>query len=305
MNFDFGDVLTQAWKITWKHKVLWAISILPFLTMSLFLPFWLILLFQKNVDFNAISTWMENPVYMGIAIFVYLVVMILSVFLQMASRSSLTLGVYRAEAILAPVTFVDLIRDGFRYFWRFLGISLLISVGVMVVFITFFVVMGGLSLVTMGFAMLCIQPLFILLIPLFLLVMALMEQSESALVADELNVTDALKRAYELIKANVWKYVLISLIVYFGMNILLSIVTFPLMIPMFFFMMRSMEAGPDFNTMIRMQAVFGVVILPLMALVHGFSLTYMKSAMMLTYLRLTRPALSLSPLLPGTVEATA
>ena len=53
----------------------------------------------------------------------------------------------------------------------------------------FFVVLGALSVVTMGFAMLCIQPLFILLIPLFLLVMALMEQSESAIVADELNVT--------------------------------------------------------------------------------------------------------------------
>ena len=60
MDFDFGDVLTRAWKITWKHKVLWIISGLPFFTMFLMLPFWLILLFQKNVDFNAISTWMES-----------------------------------------------------------------------------------------------------------------------------------------------------------------------------------------------------------------------------------------------------
>jgi uncharacterized protein (DUF2062 family) len=62
MHFDFGDVLTRAWKITWKHKVLWILSVLPFLTMFLLLPFWLILLFQKNVDFNAIATWMENPI---------------------------------------------------------------------------------------------------------------------------------------------------------------------------------------------------------------------------------------------------
>ena len=304
MNFDFGDVLTRAWKITWKHKVLWAISILPFFTMLLFLPFWLILLFQKNVDFNAISTWMENPAYMTIAIFVYVVVIVFSVFLQIASRSSLTLGIYRAEAVLQPLTFVDLIRDGFRYFWRILGTSLSIGTGIMVLFIALFVILGALSVVTMGFAMMCFQPLFILMIPLLLLVMALMEQSESAIIADELKVMDALKRAYELIQSNFWKYVLITLIVYFGMNILISMVTFPLMIPMFFFMVRSMEAGPDFNTMIRMQAVFGVVILPLMALVQGFSLTYMKSAMMLTYLRLTRPALS-SPLFPGTVEAIA
>ena len=130
------------------------------------------------------------------------------------------------------------------------------------------------------------------------------ENVENYLSADELNVMNALKRAYELIRSNFWKYVLITLSVYFGTNILISMVTFPLMIPMFFFMMRSMETGLDFNTMIRMQAVFGVVILPLMALIQGFSLTYMKSAMMLTYLRLTRPVPSTS-FLPGTVEATA
>jgi hypothetical protein len=187
MQFDFGDVLTRAWKITWKHKVFWIISVLPFLTMFLLLPFWLILLFQKNVYFNAIS----------IAILVYLTI-----------------------------------------------------------------------------------------------------------IADELKVMDALRRTNELIKSNIWKYVLITLIVYFGMNILISTVTFPLMTPMFFFMMRTMQAGPDFNTMIRIQAVFGVVILPLMAILQGFSLTYIKSAMMLTCLRITRPVPS-SPLLPGTVEVPA
>jgi len=197
MQFGFGDVLTRAWKTTWKHKVLWIISVLPFLTMFLLLPFWLILLFQKNVDFNAMSSWMENPIYRTIAILVYL-----------------------------------------------------------------------------------------------------------AIIADELKVINALRRAYELIKSKIWKSMLITLIVYFGMNILISMVNFPLMIPMFFFMMRTMQAGPDFNTMIRIQAVFGVVILPLMALLQGFSLTYIKSAMMLTCLRLTRPAASL-PLLSGTVEAPA
>ena len=305
MQFDFGDVLTRAWKTTWKHKVLWIISVLPFLTMFLLLPFWLILLFQKNVDFNAIATWMENPIYRMIAILVYLAVIALSVFLQILSRSALTLGIYMAEAVLQPLTFVDLLRQGFlRYFWRILGISLLVAGGTMVAFLAFFVLLAALSVVTMGFAMLCVQPLFILMIPLFLLVMAVTEQSESAVIADELKIMDALRRAYELIKSNIWKYVLIALIVYFGMNILISMVIFPLMIPMFFFMMRTMQTGPDFNTMIRIQAVFGVVILPLMALLQGFCLTYMKSAMMVTYLRLTRPAPS-SPLLPGTMEVPA
>ena len=28
MNFDFGDVLSRAWQIIWKHKVLWIFGIL-------------------------------------------------------------------------------------------------------------------------------------------------------------------------------------------------------------------------------------------------------------------------------------
>jgi hypothetical protein len=61
------------------------------------------------------------------------------------------------------------------------------------------------------------------------------------------------------------------------------------MIPMFLFMMRNMESGaPDFNNLMRMQAIFGVVILPVITLVQSFVLTYMKSALTVTYLRLTR-----------------
>ena len=51
-----------------------------------------------------------------------------------------------------------------------------------------------------------------------------------------------------------------------------------------------------------MQVIFGSVLLPVMALVQGFSLTYMKSAMMLVYLRLTRSQASSAPVL---LEANA
>ena len=28
MNFNFGEILTRAWQITWKYKVLWIFGIL-------------------------------------------------------------------------------------------------------------------------------------------------------------------------------------------------------------------------------------------------------------------------------------
>jgi hypothetical protein len=38
MNFDFGEVLSRAWQITWKHKVLWIIGILFAFFISTMIP---------------------------------------------------------------------------------------------------------------------------------------------------------------------------------------------------------------------------------------------------------------------------
>ena len=53
MNFDVGEVLSRAWQITWKHRVLWIIGILfGFFVSTMFLlmffPFLLPLLIQNS-----------------------------------------------------------------------------------------------------------------------------------------------------------------------------------------------------------------------------------------------------------------
>jgi len=35
MALDFGEVLTRAWKITWKHKILWAFGLVTMLMLGL------------------------------------------------------------------------------------------------------------------------------------------------------------------------------------------------------------------------------------------------------------------------------
>jgi hypothetical protein len=290
MNLEIGEVLSRAWQIIWKHKVLWAMSLLPFLISILFLPIWLILVFQRDFDIDQLSTRMQSPVFTTLAIVFYLAMIVASIFLQIASRSSVTLGIYRAEAVRQPFAFMDLLKDGLQYFWRIMGMVLLIGAGIIAAFIAFFLVLGALSFVTMGLAALCMQPLFFLLIPFMWLVMAFMEQSESAIIADGMSVMGSIQQAYALIKANIWKYVLLTIILYVGVGLLTSLVMVPLMIPMFIFMTRNFDASMDFNHMLRLQAVFGMVVLPIMIVIQSLSLTYIKSVMVLVYLRLTRPA---------------
>lgn len=302
MNFDFGEVLGHAAQITWKHKILWLITALPFLIPFLLLPLWLALVFTQDFDPERLAGLIENQNVFPFLIILYLVVLIISVFLQILSRASVTLGVYKVETSIQPINLGDLLTSGLQYFWRILGVSLLIGAAFIAFFIIFTVIVAVLSAITMGLAAFCLQPLFLLMIPLILLVMVVMEQAEAAVVADNMGVTDALGRGYELLKANIGKYILVALILYFGMNILISFITVPLMIPMFWLMTRNMEAGMDFSNMIRMQAAFSVVIIPLMTLVQAVALTYMKSAMIVMYLRLTRPLVSSQPVL---LEATA
>jgi hypothetical protein len=290
VNVELGEVFARAWNITWKNKVLWVISALPILISFLIFPVWFFIVFMGRFDLTRMPRVFENSGFAILAVLFYLIVFTASFVLQIISRSSATLGIYRVEAGVQPITFMNLIRDGFQYFWRFLGISLLLALAVMAFFLVFLACITAVSIVTMGIGAICVQPLFLLFIPLALLGMAFMEQAEAAVVADGLGLTDAVKRGYELIRANLLTFALITVVIYFGMTILMSIIVFPFMLPMFFFMMRNMETTgmPDFNNIFRIQALFMVLLFPVMGALQGVMLTYLKSAMMVAYLRLTR-----------------
>jgi hypothetical protein len=140
----------------------------------------------------------------------------------------------------------------------------------------------------MGLGAICIQPVFLLVIPLMLLAFAFLEQSEAAVVVDGMGVMDAARRVIELIKSHVWKYLLVTFVIYFVLNMLVSMLMLPFMLPMSLLAINDVQGAMDFDNIMKFQVVFAVIMFPLMAMVQGFVLTYMKSAMVVMYLRLTR-----------------
>lgn len=303
MKVELGEVLTRAFQITWKNKVLWAISALPILASFLIIPIWLFMAFAGDFDTGRMPRLFENEGFIILAIFFYVIVFAISLVLQIISRSSGTLGVYRAEAGIQPITFMDLLKDGFSYFLRILGISLLAASVYIAFMLVFFACTTIASIATLGLASICLQPLFLLLFPLILLLMTFMEQAEAAVVVDGLSLVDAAKRSYDLVRANLLTFTLLIVVIYFGMTMLSSFIVIPFMIPMFFFMIPGLESGMlDFSNIILLQAIFMAVLLPIMAVVQGVSLTYLKSAMMVTYLRLARPASAPQPALQEVVS---
>jgi hypothetical protein len=304
VKFDFGEVLTRAGQITWKHKNLWLAGIVISLISFLAAPISLAL----NPSFSSFSDPSEmNRQLPSILLANGLIVLltILSTPLYVVGMAVPSLGTLQLEQGNEKVNFGELIRGVLPYFWRILGIVLLIWVGMFGAMMILMACIVLLSVVTFGIGSLCAFPVFILFLPLAILVYALMEQGVSAVLVDNLGVSSALQRAWELVKKNLGVMALMSVIIYLGSAIVGMIISIPMMIPMFGFMFN-LGSEPDvqsFERLSRNMILWMLAFSPLYAIFQGILLTFMQSAWTLTYMRLRRSNNTSGPL-PQIVEAT-
>ena len=305
MNFNFGEVLTRAGQITWKHKNLWLAGIIVSLFSFLSVP--ISLVFNPSIatftDPSQVNRAIPSILLVNLLV---LLITILSIPVYIVGMSVPSLGTLQVENGSEKVNFRDLIQRVLPYFWRVLGIFLLVWVGAFAVMMVIMMLLMMISVFTFGIGMLCAVPLFILFIPLAILVYALMEQGVSAVIVDNLSFSEALQRAWELVKKNLGVMALMSVIIYVGATIIGMIVSVPMMIPMFGFIFN-MGSEPDFESFERLSrniTLWMLAFSPLYALLQGILLTYMQSAWTLTYMRLTRSTNPSQPL-PQIVEATS
>jgi len=289
MNFDFGEILSSAFQITWKRKILWVFNVLPMLLNFLVFPFVFVpIFFMDNSSFNNSF----EPVYVILLIVFSIFISLVSYVLYGISSSSVILGVKREdEGDEDGFTFNELFNGARPYWLRVLGVLLLVGLGVSIIFMVIFGCMSLIGMVTVGLGFICMFPLMILMYPVMMVLYGIIEEAQVAVVVDDLGVTDAIRRSWELVRANFWRIVLISLIVYLGVGILSSIVVLPLMSPFFFIPFFADSGNFDMTprTMMLIMGGFSLIFLPIMALVQGIGITFMKSVYTLVYLRLTKP----------------
>jgi hypothetical protein len=232
----------------------------------------------------------ESPVY-GILFFLFFIfIFLFSYILYGISSSAVMLGTVRADGDAERFTFRELFNDSKPYWWRVLGVLLLIGLSVSLVFLVIFGCMSIFGAVTIGIGYICMAPLMLLMYPLMLILYGIIEESQVAVIVDDVGVTDAIKRGWELVRANFWRIVLISMVVYFGISILSSIVMLPLMSPFFFFpfLMDGGQFDPSPRTMMLFMGIFSLIFIPVMAFVQGVGVTFLKSTYTLVYLRLNK-----------------
>lgn len=289
MSFDIGEVLSRAVQITWKNKSFWGLVILPMLVNFLGIPLYFLPLFFLDENGSGMPIFIENPLFLVFFFIFHFIFILVTIVLATYGYSALTLGIVRLERGGERVAFKELLLDAKTYFPRMLGVMFLTTFVIGAIFSAIFGCMTLFGIVTAGIGFICIQPLFILMYPVMFILQAFMEQAQAAVVADGMGVMESLTKGWELLKANFWRLALLSLVVYFAMSVLSGIIVAPFMIPFFFFPFFLESSNFDPTTFGLAMLGIMLVFFPLMALVQGVAITFVKSAYILAYLRLTKP----------------
>ena len=292
MNFNFGEVLTRAWQIIWKHKVLWIFGIFagcgrggngggggtggggsngpgtqPF-------P-------ELERTMQQIGQWIQdNPWIVAVGIILLLALVIISIFLGTIGRIGLIRGTYQAETGAERLNFGELFSGSMPYFWRVFGLSLIIFL----IAILIFVPLALFGVITAGIGFICILPLICILIPVLWALSVVIEQANAAIVIDNLGIGDGLRKAWELARANVGPIILLALIVFIGSGVVGFIVAIPIIAAVFPLIFSAASNNPN---PIWITVVCCAVYFPILILLSGILNAYVQSVWTLTYLRLT------------------
>jgi hypothetical protein len=305
---NYSEILSRAWQIIWKHKVLWIFGILAgcasssggggsgnnFRTTSSGQAPAQFQSYLQRLEQFIKSVPEQTWILIGIgALLLILILFVLRIFLATIGAIGLIHGTQLADQdIEARLTFGELFKGSLPYFWRvFLLNLLLFGVGLVVGIILAVSIVLGL-VVTFGLILICLLPLLCLLIPVGVVVGVIIEQATIAIVAEDLGILDGLRRGWQVVRANVGPMIVMWLILGLAISgiggILLSLplilVFAPLLIGMFANAQRALETG------LVVSLVCCVAYLPVLILLSGILHSYVSSAWTLTFLRLTKPA---------------
>ena len=298
-NFNFGEVLTRAWQIIWKHKVLWIFGILAscargggggssggggnsgYQTGSGDSPF-----SGDKIErvMNQVGTFLENNWWIIIAVIVGIFLLsFVFYFLGMMGRIALIRGVAQADKDAESLSFGELWAESMPLFWRVFGLNFLIGLAFLVLFIP--LVLFG--IVTAGIGFLCLIPLLCIMVPLSWVVMAIIEQAQNAIVLEDLNMLDGFKRGWEIVKANAVPIIIMMLILGVGSGIIGVIIALPIIIAVVPAVI-GMAVSQQTLTPFYIAAACCVAYFPVLLFFNGVLTAYIQASWTLTYLRLVK-----------------
>jgi hypothetical protein len=294
MNFNFGEVLSRAWQIVWKHKILWIFGIFAGCSGrggggsggggggggtgpgTETFP-------ELERTMEQLGQWIsENPWIIAVFVLLILVLVVVGVFLGTIGRIGLIRGTYQAEQGADRMVFGELFSESMPYFWRVFGLSLLIGLIALVVFIP--LVLFG--VLTAGVGFICLIPLICLMIPILWGISVVIEQANVAIVLENMGIGDGLRKGWEVVRNNVGPMIVLALILFVGAGVVGFILALPIILAVLPFVFG---AATNNTNPLWFGVVCCAIYLPVLILLNGILTAYIQSVWALTYMRLTRP----------------
>jgi hypothetical protein len=312
---NYGEVLSNAWKTIWKHKVLWIFGILAGLgvggggggggggrsgvNFSNGDNF-------NNPNFpfgpeagNQVQNWLFQNWWMILVLLAFVFVLVL-VFIVLSTfgRIGLARGTWLADEGQQKLSFGQLFAASSPYFWRVLLLTLLIVVLTFGFTILLLFSAVGLLVVTLGLALCLVVPLFCLLGPISWAVQIILEQAIVAIVGDNLGVIDGLKKGWGVFRSHLGESIIMGLILLVGGLIVRTIIAIPIflaLLPLIGSLFIQSQNAVGVGAIVSL--VLFCIYLPIALALHGLVQAYIGSTWALTYRRLTgrQPAVEVVP----------
>ncbi len=318
---DFGEVLTKAWKIVWKFKILWVFGIFAgcgtrsgpsfngggssgsqFNSTPGQVPN-----IPPGLEDNMLRfiRFFENPAVIAVSVSLLCVILILTIFFSIMGRIGLIKGAVDADAGAEHLGFGELWKSGLHYFWRFLGLSLLIGSPILLFYLA--IVIGGLFIAltylsgSRGGSFSAAAPALVALIPVICLLVCVVillaivisflgPQAERAIVIENEGVISGLRRGWQVLTKNLGPILIIwfiTVVIGVAVGILVALPLLIILVPVFIAFVAGGN-NPSFTPLI-IAGLCLVAYIPVTLVVNGILTSYLESVWTLTYLRLTEP----------------
>lgn len=287
---DFGLVLSRAWQIFSRHKVLWLFGILAGCTSTNLGTSNVSYSFnqedfayrfqQPQFSFDGGSEWVLIALLILAAVFV---LGLLAAFVGTAGRIGLIRGISHADDGKTHLTFSELFNESLGDFWRVFGINLLLW---LVLPLLLLAVLFVLAISIVGIA--CLIPLVCLLAPISWALGILVQMIYHAIILDEANLTDAIRRGWEVFRTNLGSLLVMGLI----LMVISSVIGFVIGLPIILVMLPAIagviignEPIATGSFVVTALCIAGYI--PVAIILNGLIQTYVQAAWTLTYRRLT------------------
>ena len=253
---NYGEILKNAWHITWKHKILWLFGILAgfasahgggapsssgsgyrFSSSDVGNRFFFrhtnmhYLLARLEEVLNNIPIWVW--IMLAFSMFVLIIIAsVVSLFLGTLGTGGVIKGsllAADAEEDIKPLNFKKIFTGLKPFYWRLLLLKVVVMFAGVILGLVLAVIIVGPILMTLGLILPCMFPFFLLLIPLAFLLQVLVINIDIALIDEDLSLVNAFTRAWQVTTSNIWPMLLMAVI----LNLIQLLFAGLLLAPMF------------------------------------------------------------------------